>query len=84
VFTGRREIVKSVQIEIAEPIPVDKHFSIQFYAELWGLSCDTIRRWFQDLPGVLKVADQTKGRRHRNELRIPFWLAMKVYQERSK
>jgi hypothetical protein len=68
-----------------EPIPVDKHFSAQFYAELWGISRDTVVRWFQDLPGVLKLSNSNqKGRRKRVELRIPFWLAMQVYQERTR
>jgi hypothetical protein len=68
-----------------EPVPVDKHFSPQFYAELWGVSTDTFVRWFQDVPGVLKLGGSTaKGRRRRVELRIPFALAMQEYNVRSR
>ena len=42
-------------------------------------------RWFQDLAGVLKLSQPSRsGRRARVELRIPFSLAMRVYQERSR
>jgi hypothetical protein len=69
----------------AHPIIIDKHYSPGFYAELWGLSADTVVRWFQDLPGVLKLsAASRKGKRQRVELRIPFSLAMQVYQERTR
>ena len=69
----------------ANPIVVDKHYTAGFYAELWGLSPDTVVRWFQDTPGVLKLSvPSRKGKRTRVELRIPFSLAMQVYQERTR
>ncbi len=69
----------------SEPIPVDPHYSPQFYAELWGLSVSTVIRWFQDLEGVLKLSKPAKnGKRSRVELRIPFSLAMRVYRERTR
>jgi hypothetical protein len=70
---------------IGEAVKIDQHFSPGFYAELWGLSSDTIVRWFQDLPGVLKLSKPVgRGKRVRVELRIPLSLAMQVYRERSK
>jgi hypothetical protein len=70
---------------IGEAVKIDQHFSPGFYAELWGLSSDTIVRWFQDLPGVLKLSKPVgRGKRVRVELRIPLSLAMEVYRERSK
>lgn len=68
-----------------EPIPIDPHFSAQFYAELWGIHVSTVIRWFQDLEGVLKLSEPSKnGKRVRIELRIPFSLAMRVYRERTR
>jgi hypothetical protein len=64
-------------------VRLDQHYSPQFYAELWGVSRDTIVRWFQDLPGVLKLSERRRGRR-RVELRIPYRLAMKIYEERTR
>ena len=67
------------------PIVIDPHYSTAFYAELWGVSRDTVERWFQDEPGVLKLSKPVKnGRRARVELRIPISLAMKTYRERCK
>jgi hypothetical protein len=68
-----------------EPIRVDPHYSAEFYAELWGVSAATVVRWFEDREGVLKLGTASKnGRRSRVELRIPFSLAMAVYQERTR
>ncbi len=65
-------------------IHLDRHYSPQFYAELWGVSRDTIVRWFQDLPGVLKLSKPGKRGKTRVELRIPYRLACKVYEERTR
>jgi hypothetical protein len=67
------------------PIPIDPHFSPQFYAELWGISVSTVLRWFQDLEGPLRTSVPSKnGKRTRIELRIPFSLAMRVYREHTR
>jgi hypothetical protein len=66
-----------------ELVRLDQHYTPQFYAELWGVSRDTIVRWFQDLPGVLKLSEPGR-RKRRVELRIPYRLAMKVYDERTQ
>jgi hypothetical protein len=67
-----------------QPIPIDPHYTPRFYAELWGVGESTVLRWFQDEPGVLKCGDLKKnGRRTRVEIRIPFSLAMRVYQQRT-
>jgi len=68
-----------------QPVVIDPHFSPQFYAELWGIHPTTVIRWFQDMPGVLKLSSPPKnGKRVRVELRIPFSLAMRVYRERTR
>lgn len=68
-----------------EPVRIDQHYSPKFYAELWGISESTVLRWFQDRPGVLKCGEPRRnGRRTRVEIRIPYSLAMHVYQERTK
>ncbi len=70
---------------IGGPVPIEKHFSPQFYAELWGVSSDTVVRWFQDMPGVLKLGESGNMRKRRRvELRILFGIAMKEYAERTK
>jgi hypothetical protein len=75
---------RMVQSE-ALPIPVDPHYTPQFFAELWGLSASTVIRWFQDQEGVLKLSAPSKnGKRTRAELRIPFSVAIRVYRERTR
>ena len=49
------------------------------------MSPSTVVRWFQDMDGVLKLAEPSKnGKRARVELRIPFSLAMRVYREHAR
>jgi hypothetical protein len=80
--SGARTVSKA---PLPEPIAIDPHYSPQFYAELWGMSPSTIVRWFEDLDGVLRVGNSAgNGRRSRIELRIPFSLAMRVYEERTR
>jgi hypothetical protein len=72
------------RIQEPEPIKVDPHYSPRFLAELWGIHESTVVRWFQDLPGVLKLSSPSKnGKRVRVELRIPWSLAMRVYREKT-
>lgn len=72
------------QIIDAQPVVVDQHFSPQFFAELWGVDRSTVTRWFQDMPGVLKLGEPGKKKRARVELRIPFSLAMQEYRRRAQ
>jgi hypothetical protein len=79
------DLGETVEVMKPEPVPVDAHYSPQFYSELWGISVSTVLRWFQDLDGVLKLNEPSKnGRRTRIELRIPLSLAMRVYREKTR
>ena len=68
----------------------EPHYKIGFLAKAWDVSEDTIRRWFQGEPGVLKVGDEKnrtgvkKNRRPRIELRIPGSVVVRIYRERTK
>lgn len=58
----------------------EKHYSVQQIAKLWGLSDDTIRRIFQNEPGVLKHGSpETRFKRKRIQLSIPESVMQKVY-----
>ena len=67
-----------------ESIVIDPGFSPAWYAEVWGVSASTVVKMFQDVEGVLKLGEVKRGKRTRQELRIPFSLAMRVYTERSR
>jgi hypothetical protein len=60
----------------------ERHFSAAELAELWGLSENSIRRMFEDEPGVLIMDTSSSTRRHRT-LRIPQSVAERVYTRLS-
>jgi hypothetical protein len=52
-------------------------------AELWQLSENSIRRLFQDEPGVFILGDSNpRGKRGYTTLRIPEAVALRVFRER--
>ncbi len=63
----------------------DRHFSPRTLAEMWGFSEDTILRWFEDVPGVLKQGNEAgRGKRRKITIRIPESIARSVYAERTR
>jgi hypothetical protein len=54
------------------PVALERHLSVSEVASQWNVSRDTVRRVFQDLPGVLKIGhSETKHKRKYVTLRIP-------------
>ncbi len=64
----------------------ERHFTPKEVAELWALDETTIRRLFQDEPGVLKIGKSGRrdGRRDYISLRIPESVATRVHTQRSQ
>ncbi|MGC1798704.1 MAG: hypothetical protein WA713_21605, partial [Candidatus Acidiferrales bacterium] len=66
--------------------PVDeKHHTPAELGKTWALSVETIRRLFENEPGVLKVqnASGPTGRRQYKTLRIPASIAARVHRRIS-
>lgn len=63
---------------------LEHHYSVRDLASLWGVSPDTIVRWFADRPGVLKLQKPSARGRRRVEIRIPLSVAAAGYAERTK
>jgi hypothetical protein len=62
----------------------ERHFSPSELAELWALSSDTIRRLFQDEPGVVTIGERGSRRKRRYvTLRIPQSVAASVHRRLS-
>jgi len=61
----------------------ERHFSAQEVALLWSLDVSTVRRLFQDEPGVLKIGKSGRrdGERDYVTLRIPESVVRRVYRE---
>jgi hypothetical protein len=54
-------------------------------AKIWNLSENSIRRLFQDQPGVFKMGESNpRGKRGYQTLRIPEAVAVRVFQERCR
>jgi hypothetical protein len=64
----------------------ERHFTPRDLAEIWKLDETTIRRIFQDQPGVLKFGKTGRrdGKRDYVTLRIPESIAEQFYRERSR
>lgn len=54
------------------PAELERHYSVAEVAEAWNLSPDTIRRRFENLPGVIRIGHAaTKNKKKYVTLRIP-------------
>ena len=65
---------------------IEKHYSTEEVASLWGVSTKTVRRIFEDMPGVLKIANPRlvkRARAARVTIRIPMSLLQTAHEERS-
>ena len=64
------------------PLHLQKHFHVNELAELWGASPNTVRRWFENEPGVLKISmGYRRGEDYRVCLRIPESVAERVHRK---
>jgi hypothetical protein len=53
-------------------VALDRHFSIAQIARQWGVSCDTVRRHFERVPGVLRLGHtENKTKRRYVTVRVP-------------
>jgi hypothetical protein len=67
------------------PDPFGRMYTPHELAELWQLSEQSIRRLFQDRPGVLKIGESNrKGKRGYVTLRIPSAIVEELFWERSR
>jgi len=63
----------------------ERHLSPAQVGQLWGLSADTVRRLFQNEPGVLVIGNTTprRGKRGYKTLRIPQYVIERVRRRLS-
>jgi hypothetical protein len=66
----------------ASGVCAERHYSVLELAELWNLSENTIRRMFENEPGVLKGGSREEPfTRRYTTLRIPETVALRVHQQ---
>jgi transcriptional regulator GlxA family with amidase domain len=62
----------------------ERHFSVAEIAHMWNLSKDTVRRIFQNEPGVLVLGGHSGGRKRAYKtLRIPLSIVERVHNRCS-
>lgn len=70
-------------VRLPQPLE-ERHYSVKDLAKRWGLSADTVRPWFQDEPGVLRITrPETKKKRGYTSLRISESIALAVYKRHT-
>ncbi len=58
----------------------ERHYTVTEVAEMWGYSTDTIRRTFENEPGVIAVGKRLTVRKRRHiTIRIPESVLRRVY-----
>ena len=63
------------------PAPVERHYKPCEVAELWQFDVETIRRLFQDEPGVMVLQSPVKkGKRPYKTIRIPQSVLERVHK----
>jgi hypothetical protein len=63
------------------PAPAERHYKASEVAALWVLNVETIRRLFQDEPGVVVLQGPIKkGKRPYKTIRIPQSVLARVYR----
>jgi hypothetical protein len=67
--------------------PWERHFTIGELTALWGYGRTTIRRWFENEPGVLKQGESRLRRGRKRpyvSLRVPESIARRVYAKHTE
>ncbi len=62
----------------------DRHFTLEEIATNWHVSVDTVRRIFQDEPGVVVLVRARPGRRTYRTIRIPESVVLRVHRRMQR
>ena len=63
------------------PAPAERHYAPSEVAELWNLDVETIRRLFQNEPGILVLQSPVKkGKRPYTTIRIPHSVLERIHK----
>jgi hypothetical protein len=84
-FLTWRRRAQRVLFHDGAPLSAEKHHTPAEIAKMWALSVETIRRLFENEPGVLKVSNATgyTGRRRYKTLRIPVSVMNRLHRRIS-
>jgi transcriptional regulator GlxA family with amidase domain len=69
-------------ISVSGRLHVEKHYSVSELASLWSLSERTVRRMFENEPGVLRWGhSEGRHKRRYKTLRIPETVMLRVHRQ---
>ena len=74
---------RSEQPPKPDDISLERHYTVDELAELWKLSRETVRRLFQDVPGVLEFGVGASYGRPYITLRIPESVVIRRHRQLS-
>lgn len=60
---------------------LERHYSVNEIAELWGLSPDAARRIFRNEPGVVEIRNKQSHKCHYATLRLPQSVVERVHRK---
>lgn len=66
---------------------IEKHYTVAEIADLWGIGETTVRRLFEDMPGVLRFSFPVlvkRKRKPRISLRVPASLMERAHEQWSR
>ena len=68
------------------PVCAGRHYAPAEVAEMWSLSVDTVRKIFENEPGVLTIPTSAprRGKRRYITLRIPLHVIERVHRRLAK
>ena len=74
------------EVAVSAPPFAERHYSPAEVAELWSLSVDSIRKIFENEPGVLVIGNQQprRGKRSYTTLRIPTHVIERVHRRLTR
>jgi hypothetical protein len=74
--------VRRTPVELPAPISVlmmERHFTVQELADMWGFSHNFINGKFRDEPGVMHTQKKGRVKRSYGAIRMPQSVAERVY-----
>jgi len=82
VRTQRPAPLATVQQPVAaEPAPTERHYTAGEVAEMWYFNIETVRRFFENEPGVVMLqAPASQGKQPYRTIRIPQTVLDRVHR----
>ncbi len=71
----------------ASPLSTEQHFTVKQIADMWSIGETTVRRLFEDMPGVLRISQpviQQRKRRPKVTLRVPASILQRAHEQICK